>query len=84
MIQFIKEENPAAKEEKEEIDVWETTFWKNNKDGIEKMQNMIYNFGGAKLICNLLKQPNLEQRLNLVSHVLLFGISLLLGGHHKT
>lgn len=43
------------------------------------MQNM----GSIKLLCDLLKQKDLEHRLNLVNEVLLFGISLLLGGHEK-
>ncbi|KAL4426931.1 hypothetical protein ABPG74_012931 [Tetrahymena malaccensis] len=83
LIRMIQDQNPQKDGLIKEIDAWDTAYWKGNKDKIESMQTLIYNQGGAKLICNLLKQPNLEQRLGLVSHILQFGISLLIGGHRK-
>ncbi|EAR82683.2 MIR domain protein (macronuclear) [Tetrahymena thermophila SB210] len=83
LIRMIQDQNPQTDGMIKEIDTWDTPYWKGNKEKIESMQTLVYNQGGAKLICNLLKQPNLEQRLGLVSHILQFGISLLIGGHRK-
>ncbi|KAL4465345.1 hypothetical protein ABPG72_016746, partial [Tetrahymena utriculariae] len=83
LIRMIQDQNPQTDGLIQEIDTWDTQYWKGNKEKIESMQTLIYNQGGAKLICNLLKQHNLEQRLGLVSHILQFGISLLIGGHRK-
>ncbi|KAL4462930.1 hypothetical protein ABPG72_019582 [Tetrahymena utriculariae] len=67
-----------------EIDQWKTEDWIDNKNEIVEIQKQLRMYGGTRLLCNLLQQQNLEQRLSLVSQTLLFGITLMLGGNQKT
>ncbi|EGR34738.1 hypothetical protein IMG5_002710 [Ichthyophthirius multifiliis] len=65
------------------IDLWDIHYWIQYQKEIEETQNKMQSFQSARLICELLKQKNLEQRLKLINEILLFGISQLLGGNQN-
>ncbi|KAL4443071.1 hypothetical protein ABPG74_002138 [Tetrahymena malaccensis] len=90
LVGLVKRQNLAKKVSEDElkdeleIDQWKTEDWIENKNQIIEIQKQLRMYGGIRLLCNLLQQQNLEQRLSLVSQTLLFGITLMLGGNQKT
>ncbi|EAR85423.2 transmembrane protein, putative (macronuclear) [Tetrahymena thermophila SB210] len=90
LVGMVKRQNQVKKitedelQDDLEIDQWKTEDWIDNKNEIVEIQKQLRMYGGIRLLCNLLQQQNLEQRLSLVSQTLLFGITLMLGGNQKT
>ena len=83
LTRIITEKNQANKETLFAIDTWTPEFWSHCKDKIKSAQNFLEECGAAELICQLLLEPNLEQRLHLTSELLTFSIAFLIGGNVK-
>ncbi|KAM3129578.1 hypothetical protein pb186bvf_018329 [Paramecium bursaria] len=80
LSRIIIEKNERASQE---IDFWTPEGFAPYKDSIENAQNFLESCGAAELICSLLKEPKLEQRKQMTSELLKFGIAFLLGGNTK-
>lgn len=83
LTRIITEKNQKNKETLYSIDRWTPEFWTDFKQQIEDAQIFLDDCGAAELICSLLKEPNLEQRMPLTSELLIFSIAFLIGGNTR-
>lgn len=83
LTRIITEKNTRNKETLYSIDRWTPEFWSDCKGSIELAQNFLKECGAADLICQLLKEPNLELRMSLTNELLIFAIAFLIGGNDK-
>jgi inositol 1,4,5-triphosphate receptor type 1/inositol 1,4,5-triphosphate receptor type 3 len=83
LARIITEKNVRNKETLYSIDRWTPEFWSDCKSQIEGAQIFLEDCGAAELICQLLKEPNLELRMPLTSELLIFAIAFLIGGNLK-